>query len=73
MSFTNPQKKKKTKESHLENKSSGKWVSFFLSNYQETPSPERHEHDGRSEIFKTFSRPFIHISNGSEKWVILEI
>jgi hypothetical protein len=27
-----------------------KWVPLFLSNDQETPCPERHEHNRRSEV-----------------------
>jgi len=33
----------------MKNKETREWEPFFLSNNQETPHPERHEHDGRSE------------------------
>jgi hypothetical protein len=37
-------------KSHLENKEAMKWVPLFLPNNQETPSPEWHKHDGKSEV-----------------------
>jgi hypothetical protein len=48
MSFTNLQKKN-PEESNLENEVAREWSSF-LSIDQETPCPERNEHDGRSGI-----------------------
>jgi hypothetical protein len=35
---------------NLKNKGPREWVPFFLSNDQETPSPERYEHNGRNEL-----------------------
>jgi hypothetical protein len=50
MSFTNPPEGKNPEESNPENKGATQCVSLFLSNDQETPCPERHEHDWRSEV-----------------------
>jgi hypothetical protein len=45
-----PQKKRSIEESYLENKGASERVSLFLSIDEETPCPERHEHNGRSEV-----------------------
>jgi hypothetical protein len=48
--FYNPTGKRNPEESNLENYGPREWVPFFLSNNQETLSPERHGHDERSEV-----------------------
>jgi hypothetical protein len=45
-----PPPQKNTKETYLENERAREWVPLFLSNNQETPCPERHKHNGRSEV-----------------------
>jgi hypothetical protein len=39
------EQKKNAKESNLKNKGAREWVPLFLSNDQETPCSERHEHN----------------------------
>jgi len=49
MSFIDPQEKKSRKVKCGE-REAREWVPLFLSNDQETPCPERHKHDGKSEV-----------------------
>jgi hypothetical protein len=42
--------RKNPKELHLENEGPVKQVHLFLSTDQDTPCPERYEHDGRGEV-----------------------
>jgi len=48
MPFTSPQMEKSRGVKSGEQESKG-WVPTFQSNNQETPCPERHKHNGRSE------------------------
>jgi hypothetical protein len=49
--FYNPPPQRKTpEEANLGNEGARKWVPFFLASDQETPCPERYEHNGISEV-----------------------
>jgi hypothetical protein len=54
-------------ESSLENKGAREWVPFFLFNDQETPCPERHEHDGRSGVVHRLTGKFFSQGNGTKQ------
>jgi hypothetical protein len=49
-------RKKNPKELSLENEGARELVPLFVSNDQESTSPERHQHSGRNEVVHHLTR-----------------